>query len=201
MAARSTAAEEATAKNRQKWEELLETDPEAAGDAMIEYDRFFALCEVKKMLRTLDLSGLTEVVQLASELKRKRVEEQRVQSRVEPMMETMRDCYASLKDKTEALDRLKVIASEEGFLNVPSVSGLTSPRIFCSDFENFWEEAVVLMEEAVADSRAALQSPGNGPHTGSAVPALEALAKAEVEVEERRAVCAVAGGVCGGGGQ
>lgn len=172
--AEKAAAEEATAKNRREWKELLETDPEAAGDAMIEYDRCFTLSELKKMLRGLDLSGLTEVLLLASELKLEREKEQRVLSRVEAMMETMRDYDASLEAKTEAFERLKVIASEEGFLNVPSVS--SEPSIFWGGAENFWEKAVVLMEEAVTDSRATLQSPDNVPHIGSAVPAAAAAA-------------------------
>ncbi|NDB69163.1 MAG: hypothetical protein EB015_14365, partial [Methylocystaceae bacterium] len=119
--AEKAAAEEATAKNRREWEELLETDPEAAADVYQRDAEIDAEIDVLKMLPTLALSGLDKVLQRASELKRKGEEELRVQRRVEPMMKTMRDCDASLKDKTEAFERLRVIAAEEEFLNIGSV--------------------------------------------------------------------------------
>ena len=163
------AKEEAIAKR--EWDEL---DFEEQADAMIAQDRWLIEHEVLKMLHSLDLSGLDNVLQRATELKRKAEEEQRVQKRVEPMMKTVRDCDASLNDKTEAFERLRVIALEEGVLRK-----LTSPSIYRTPwggFENFWEEAVFLMEEAVAGSRAAVQSPENVPHTGSAVPVEAAAA-------------------------
>ena len=74
-----TDAEKAAAKEAKEWEEF-----EARADAMLEDDRCFAESEVLKMLRTLDLFGLTEVLRLASKLKR------------EKETESMRDYYASL---------------------------------------------------------------------------------------------------------